>query len=97
LHHLIEGAFALDELVGRTAFDDLPSLHDEDLIVVGNCVESVRNCDDCRIGKALFQYFLDEVVCPHIDIGGGFIKDQNLVASQQSSRKTQQLLLSDRE
>jgi len=40
---------------------------------------------------------LDEVVCPHIDIGGGFIKDQNLVASQQRSRKTQQLLLSDRE
>ena len=56
----------------------------------------MSNGDDGVVFELGFQDSLNQFVSPHVDIGGGFIQDQELVVlPQQSSSQTQQLFLTD--
>ena len=41
--------------------------------------------DDGRLGEFLLDAFLDQLVGVHVDIGGGFIHDQELLLLDQGS------------
>ena len=72
------------------------SVHDDDFVVICNGVESMSNSDDRVVFKLGFQDSLNQLISPHVDIGGGFVQHQELVVlPQQCSSQTQQLFLTD--
>ena len=68
-------------------------LHHHHLIIVSNCIEAVSDGNHCCAYKLPFDALLDKLICLHVHIRCGFIKDQELVVTKQCSRQTQQLLL----
>ena len=93
--HLGEESFLLlEELVRRTSLNDSTPAHDDDLVVVGDGVETVGDGDDGGVGELGVDAVLDELVGGHVHVRRGFVQDQELVAPQQCACQTQQLLLS---
>jgi hypothetical protein len=43
--------------------------------------------DDCGVPEFLLDYLLDERVCLHVYVGGGFVEDEDSAAAEECSGK----------
>ena len=69
------------------------NVHHDDLVIVGDGIESVGDRQDGCIGESFANAFLDEAVGLHIHVRSGLIQDQEFVVSEKGSRQAKQLLL----
>lgn len=67
-----QATFAVDQVPGVLEFDDAPVVEDQDLVVVDNGLQAVRNRDDCAIVQ-FAQGLLDLGIGGVVDGGGGFV------------------------
>ena len=93
LNHFSEDAFSLNQFHGTACLYNLTSVHHDDLVVVGDGVESVGDRQDGGVGESFANAFLDEAVGLHIHVRSGLIQDQEFVVSEKGSRQAKQLLL----
>jgi hypothetical protein len=93
VHHLEEGSLLLDQLKGGAHFDYSPLLHHDNIVVVGDRIESMGDRDDSCVLELLLDYRLDEVVGLHVHVGSGLIQHNELVSTEQSTCQAQELLL----
>ena len=76
-------------------FSNYPLVHRHSQVIVHDCVESVSDGDDSAVGKLGADGLLDEVVSLQVHSSGGFIKHQDLGLTEEGSRQTHQLPLTD--
>ena len=69
----------------------------EDAIAVDDCVQSVRDGQDCRTTEFFTDQLLDRLLGDYVDIGGGFVKHNDLVVPQDSPDDANQLALTNAE
>lgn len=93
LHHFVEKAFSLNQLVGVALLYYLSAVHHNQLVIISHSAQSMSDCDHCRASKLSFESFLNEIVGFHIDIGGGFVEDQKFITAKEGSRQAKELLL----
>ena len=67
----------------RARLDDAPSLHDHDLVHLGQGGEAVRNDEArCRVRLGhLVERRLDNALAPGVERRGGFVEQKNLRVS----------------
>ena len=58
-------------------FNSNPVIHDNNFIVICDCVESMSDCENCWISELFFDYFLNQFVCSQIQICSGFVENKN--------------------
>lgn len=68
LHHFRKHPIFNKQLVWRPNFNNAPPIHDNNLIIVRNCVESMSYCNDCCPGKFCLDAALDEMISDHVYI-----------------------------
>jgi hypothetical protein len=49
LHHIVKPPFFINQLHGLALLYDSAFMHHDDLIVVGDGLQSMGNCDHCRV------------------------------------------------
>lgn len=81
LNHLEEYSLFLQQLERRASFDDPPAVHHDDLVVVCDSVEPMRDRYHRRLFELLSDYLLNEGVGLHVHVGSGLVKHQQLVAA----------------
>lgn len=97
LDHLCENAAPGQQLMRGADLHNLPLVHHDDLVVVGDRVQPVRDGDHSGLLEFGLDAGLDEVVRLHVHIGSGFVQDQELVLAQEGASQAEQLFLADRE
>ena len=84
----------LDEkFAWRSLLDCASILHDDDEIVVDDCLDAVRDRDDAAFAEALADFLLDEFVRLQIHVRRRLIQYEDPRTLQNRPRKAQQLLL----
>src|SRR5580692_8488782 len=72
---------------------DGSGVHEEDLVYLVDSVQAVRNDDLGGLRRELGQNLLEKLLGDGVDVGGGFIQDQQLGTPQGGSHECNQLLL----
>lgn len=67
-YHLEEGPLSENQLIRRAHLGYSAFLHNDDLVIVGDCIESVSNGDHSRILELLLDDGLDEVISLHVHV-----------------------------
>jgi hypothetical protein len=68
IDHLGKSATLFDQLVRLADLYYFSSMHNYDLVVIGNCVQPMSDCNDSRIFKFGFKNVLNQFVSPHIHV-----------------------------
>ena len=96
LEHLAKDAlFVGHEGLRRIKLNGLTLVHDEDFVAPDYSVESVGYAQDSRAVEFFIYELLDCLLGHHVDVGSGFIEDDNLVAAKDCSDDTDELALTD--
>lgn len=75
----------------RVILNDLALREDQHLITADDCVESVRNRDDCRVLELLLDQVLNSLLCDDINVRSSFVKDNNSVFPQNGAADANEL------
>ena len=92
-HPVEDGLFVGKQVLGRVEFNLFAVGQDEDLGVVHDGVEPVRDGQHGAVEELGPDGRLDEVVSLKVDRGRGLVEDQNLGLSQQGSGQAHELPL----
>ena len=76
-HPVEDGLFVGKQVLGRVEFNLFAVGQDEDLGVVEDGVEPVRDGDDCAVGKLALDRRLDQRIGLEVDSRSGLIQDQD--------------------
>ena len=93
LVHFLVGAFESQELVVGAGFDDAALVKDVDAVCILDGREAVGNGDGGPALSHLLEGMLDDLFGLRIDIGGGFIQNQNLRLGSDRPGKGDELAL----
>ena len=88
LHHFSEHSLFLDQLQWTSSFCDSPLVHHDDLVVICDGVESVRNGDNCTLFESCTNAFLNKSIGFHVDIRCSFIQNEEPIVPQKGSSQT---------
>ena len=77
----------------RAGFDDVPMIHDDDLIRVPDGRKSVRDDQAGAVTHELDHGVLDMLLGPGVNGGGCLVEDQNLWIAEEGAPDGQQLAL----
>ena len=78
-------ATPLNQLQGIALLSNFAPVDHNNPVIVRDCVEPVRYGDNSCVLEPLPDYLLHEGIGLHIEIGGGLIKEEDLVLSQKHS------------
>ena len=76
------------------SFSDAAGVHKEDIVRIFDGIEAMRDNDACRTHGKFFQYRFEELFGDRVDVGGRFIKDEQLGFTQHRAHECDELLLS---
>ena len=92
---LAEEAFLiLEKLLWVIELENLSFSQDEDFVWLNNGLETMSNRDDCAMLELLRNESLDLLLSDDVDVSSGFIKQNDLVFTQDCPTDADQLLLS---
>ena len=74
----------------------MPFVKDKNFVTLDDGVQSVSNCQDCGTIKFFIDKLLDCLFSHYINVSSGFIKNNDLVSSEDGSADANKLSLSCR-
>lgn len=84
---------ALPQLVGRVELGHLSVVEDEDAVRLDDGLESVGDNDHGAVFEALLDQLLYGLLGHDVDVGGGFVQDDDLVLSEDGAADADERLL----
>lgn len=90
-NHFCINPFSLLEFNGWAELKHSAFAHNNDFVWSFESGESMCDGDDCAVFKLFLDNFLNDLIVFHIDVGSGFVNDNDFTLFEEGATNAQQL------